>query len=811
MSDKNFLDQYKMAVLNVPDELKKNMQWAVSTMKIIDPNKGTMDKAPRNPLTGERISVTSPEGWTDFETAVNSGYPAIGLRLTSEDPYVVIDLDASKKPMNSPERAKENLKARQIYDAFDTYVEKSYSQNGTHVILKGKSGVGRRKDNVEVYSQERYIICTGLIVKDRQISNGGKTLQNLIESLDMTDNPDALPIIEDKAATESDGQIIKKMYDAKNGETIKKLYTTIPGPEDDWSKLDSQLASHICFYTRNHEQALRLFRGSKLYRGVEGGPKKSGYEDINKYEQDYLIKRTFARCWFLNDQRANERNKKAEEGYNGLLSQVRDIKDRVQLDNEDTDKKEEKEKLKSVEVPKLSTVEPITGLVQAIAEYIYSSAPRPVWEVAVAGALSLMGSLVGRHYNVNGSGLGVYNIILAKTGRGKEAASSGISSIMDAMSRSMPSVHMFRGPSHIASGQALLRIMAEGKDGNNIPSKLVVLSEFGHTMNIITAKDATSADIKTRQVLLDLYSKNSWGSVIKETAYADKANNTAPVHSPNLTLLGDTTPDMFFKSVSLDVINEGFLPRFLIFEHEGKRVKANYNRNTYPPSDLVSRMLTLLNQILAFRDSDQVHNINMDNDALKLMTDFDDYCDRKINMDDEAAEMWNRAHLNALRVAGIVAVGNNMFDPVIDSKAASWAINIVKRSVQSIEIRIASGAFGRGDSYLEAAVREQVYQYYDTDIDKIRFSETEDVLKEHAVIPYFYLKSTVGMKTMFKDHKSGSDTALSRALMGLVSSGDLEEMNMRDLMGRDGKTLRTHRGFIPGPSYSANRERRKVN
>lgn len=784
------LESLGLSVLNIPERLQNEMQWAVSTMRLVDPTTGRIDKAPRNPKTGEMISVMDPAGWTDFYTAINAGYPAIGMRMTKDDPFTVIDLD------KTDDDAEKQL-ARKIYDTFDSYTEKSYSGKGLHIILEGFNQAGRRKGNVEVYSQDRYIICTGRVVKDVPIKHGLKSLENLIGSMVAVDNPDAIPLINDVEEKESDGAILRRMFEAANGESVKTLFYTDPTPSDDWSQLDSKLAQHICFYTRNRDQAIRIFSKSKLWRGNDSKQKKSGYHDAAKYVDDYLVRRTFNRAWYLIEQRAKE-SEMSEEAFQNMVKENKKVSTTVTNHHSYINQNETQ-----LATDFLPTIEKPSGLVGEIAQYIYDTAPRPVWEVAISGALTFMSGIAGRHYNINGSGLGLYTLLLAKTGRGKEAANSGISNLMDGISKNVPAVMMFRGPSHIASGQGLVRSMSDQSDDDStIPSKMLILSEFGHTLNIITSKDATAADMRTRQALLDYFSKNSWGSVIKESAYADKQNNTASVSSPNLCILGDTTPDLFFKSVNLDIINEGFLPRFLIIEYTGPRTSPNYVENKIPPEDLTVRCQTLVHQIIAMRDQHEHINIGYSDTAKVALDNFNEECDAYINMEDQTAEMWNRAHLLALRIAGNLAVGNNLFAPVVQKEDAEWAIALVKRSVKSISHRIDTGHFGRGDDHLLAVVKGHVIKFFEEDLPQKKCQWLlKDWHYENGLLPHSYLYNHVKNLTNFRENSRGAKMVLDAAIRTLTEQGVIAEMNTKMVLKSGEFVNRTERSFAKGPSY----------
>ncbi len=80
------------------------------------------------------------------------------------------------KPVNPDDWTTPEDAARfeSIIAGLQSYTERSRSGKGFHIIVKGQIGKGRRRDGVEVYSQERFLICTGdvhcdLPVDDRQV------------------------------------------------------------------------------------------------------------------------------------------------------------------------------------------------------------------------------------------------------------------------------------------------------------------------------------------------------------------------------------------------------------------------------------------------------------------------------------------------------------------------------------------------------------------------------------------------------------------------------------------------------------------
>lgn len=796
MDEKITLEELGMQILNVPEEIQKNMKWAVSTYELLDSKTGRRDKSPRNAHNGERISVVSEEGWCTFEEAINSGYPYIGCRLTAEDPYVVIDLDSS-------EVEERKIEANKILSTFsETYAEISASGEGMHIILKGPSEKGLRRNNIEVYSQERYIIFTGRVGKrdQREIKEGGSALADLRSSLNPMANPDKMPPIDNSPENESDNTIVKRMLGAKNFKEIKHLFTYEPKSNDDWSQLDAKLAQHIAFYTRNHEQALRLFKRSKLYRGDSGN--KAGYERKDKYDQIYLLNMTFGRAWRLEDERRSAQAKLEQEEVDKLVA-----KHKV----EHTIKKSKKDvtaidfgKLSIdnyeqwLEAGRLPDMSPMTGLLGKISDFIYDDAPLPVRTIANAGALALVSGISGRHYNVNGSGLTLFLILLAGTGRGKEAASSGAKKVLESAMDAMPRSAEFLGPSHIASGQGLIRNLAE----NGIPSKTVYLSEFGHTLRIITDNDANSADIKTRQVLLDLFSKSAWGSVINEMSYADKAKNTAIIQSPNLCILGDTTPDTFFSTVKTKHIKEGFLPRFMLIEHEGERGELTMKPYLPVPDDLSSQLITLISQVCSLADDHIMIDIVSDSPETTVMLDeFQRYCSSWINSDvkNEYQELWNRAHLKSLRLAGLFALSDNIFLPKITKEHAALAIEYVLRDMLSYSIRMETGQFGAGELERTSKIKKVLYEFFE---GKMEVSQRNMRYLDAGVIPLAFITRALTNHPVFSEVKRGAKQEIINIIGYLVKEGVLTEVRSPIIFGEENAAnLRNESAFMIGPHY----------
>ncbi len=728
----------KLDWLRLPAEMRQRKQWAVATLSPI-PGTDKVDKMPRHPVTRLAADSTDPQTWGTFEEAVNSGCAGIGFMLTADDPFVVIDLD-DKGDLTAEQAARH----RKIYEAFDSYAELSQSGRGTHIILRGHVGGGLNRDKVEIYDQERFIICTGNITRPQEVREHRDLIDRLVHEMGgitvvgTQDIPDSGP------ERMTDDELIAKAETARNGDKFKDLFYKVPSDGDDWSHRDASLAQIIAFYTRNHEQALRIFRRSKLYRPHDKGKNPAHYEG-------YYLLRTFARAW-----RAEvARDADLDHGKRlaaGLLA-----------------KPASEAIVKGSPVPEFPD-----GLVGKVANYIMASAQRPVPEIALAGALAFIAGVCARQYNVSNTGLNLYIVLLAETGRGKEAAASGIETLVNIMRTKVPSIETFMGPGGFASGQALVRAL----DGN--PCLFSALGEFGHLLRTITDKRASASDVKLRQVLLNLFSKSGKNQKLRATAYSDTDKNTQDVEAPAFTFLGDTTPEAYYASFSSGLIGEGLLPRFLTITYDGPRVPTNEAPRIDVPADLGDHLASLVTSILNLQQTNNFVDVGLTPEAKDIDKEFDLYCDARINEPGAStmAEVWNRAHLKMRRVAAVVAVGRNHLAPQILPSDIEWAIRLVRADIESMALKVESGDVGEGEGRRAPAVETAIRDFIRMPTSKkIGTYKVPKSIADEPIIPYGYFRRRFKHHQSFISDQRGLVQAIKAAVMDAVEMGLLQKLS----------------------------------
>lgn len=759
-----------MSFDNIPEELKALRQWLVWRLEDIGAKRPT--KVPYNAITGKLASVSEPSDWCDFNTAVarSSNYSGIGFVFSNNDSYSFIDLDDSSQGNNYQADFNRQLK---IFKEFDSYSEVSPSGKGLHIIVKGNVPSGRRRSFIEIYSSLRYATFTGNVYHNKPIVDCQDKLTQLWEQMGTgvattVYNGDA----EEKS---TDAEIVSAAGNAVNGDKFKILL------EGKWqdiypsqSEADFAFIDIVSFYTQNRKQIARIFKASPL--GQRDKAKRSSYIES-------MILRSFDRMLPQID----------FDGFkNALEAKVAEVQSELPLG---VKRDVEQIRKPTIAIPKSeNNLSLPPGLLGELAQFIYQAAPRPVPEIALAGAIGLMAGIVGRAYNVSGTGLNQYILVLAKTGRGKESAATGIDKLMNAIKMQVPTSKRFRGPGIINSGQALVKYLS------NVSNCFVsVLGEFGITIERISNHNANPSDKMLYQMLLDLYNKSGYGQTYQPSIYSKKEDNIDITDSPALTILGESTHKLFYDALNEEMISAGLLPRFLIIEYNGIRVDLNENHTTVQPSMiLVDRFASLVASCEQIMHSKKVINVAINKEAAEVLRGFDRTSTFKINSEpnDVIAELWNRAHMKAMRLAALVAVGINMWQPVITEQYADWAISLVQNDIKALSSKFEQGLIGT-NSYEAKQIAEIIKAMKDyivrdfAGVEKYLQGKTSHLMHTDKIVTYSYISKRLISLACYRLDKSGSTYAIKRALQVLLDSDRIREIGKTELSQKYGTTQRS--------------------
>jgi hypothetical protein len=749
----------------LPVELRERPQWLLA-----GPNEHGELKVPTSVDTSGRLcagSSTDESTWLDFdyaaECAAEHGY-GLGYVLSASDPFTCVDLDVkdAQNAPNNPEKwttPEQWARYHSIVSALASYTEFSQSGKGVHVWCRGKIGDGRKRDGIEVYSQARFIACTGNAMHAVPIADRQDMLLHMVSQ--MPAGRDTGLALDDVDATCTDDELWERAANADNAEKFRDLCA------GEWSKYgfpsqseaDLALMSMFTFYSRNDEQCRRMFRTTAL-----GQREKSQKDD--RY-LDYTLK-------LIRGRQAKE-DAAAAVVEGSVTALVRELEAKLAAER--------------AAPPPVAPPSPAAaptavapsegqgldwppGMAGAIARFVYGSAPRPVKEVAIVAALGFLAGVCGKVWCIPGSGLNLYVILVARSAVGKEAMHSGLSALVGRLREGAPTCGQFIDFSDFASGPALAKACANNSSFCN------VAGEFGKKLKRLAAEGERDGPMQQlRTLMTNLYQKSGPSSIVGGITYSNKDNNVASVNGVAYSMIGETTPGTLYDSLTETMMEDGFLSRFTIIEYDGDRPPLNPNPVVVPDAGLTHAL-----QELCIQATTQLHNhtrclLQRDVEAGVVMDAFDTECDQQINStkDESWRQMWNRAHLKVCRIAGLLAVADNFKDPVIRAHHVHWALDVVRRDIKIMRSRIESGDVGLNDTSRERKLLSVLKDYLNG--PPPTSYGVPAIMQRDFVVPRKYLQMRTCRVSCFANHQYGATRALDDALRSLEDSGWIVSMD----------------------------------
>ena len=269
----------------VPAELRERRQWVVWRYRVKGDDWTKVPFAATIPPS--KGSTTDPSTWRTFDEALDvlnrfhdpkarDCVDGIGFVFSPDDPYVGIDFDDA---LDDGGFVKEW--AKPYLDRLPTYAEISPSARGFKLIARGskpggsckKKGIGPGKAAIEIYEAGRYFTMTGDCLGEQPT---GETVENIADAVSAL-HADLFPPKPVKpksaakpqaAALESDDDLLRRMFAAKNGADVEALFKgDTSRNHHDESSADLALCNALAFWFRGDEAAIdRVFRRSGLLR-----------------------------------------------------------------------------------------------------------------------------------------------------------------------------------------------------------------------------------------------------------------------------------------------------------------------------------------------------------------------------------------------------------------------------------------------------------------------------------------------------------------------------------------------------------------
>ena len=444
---------------------------------------------------------------------------------------------------------------------------------------------------------------------------------------------------------------------------------------------------------------------------------------------------------------------------------------------------------------------PPTHLLRLVVDYIFNSSPRPNYDVSLVGALGLLSGIAGRAYNVSGTGLNHYLMLLGVTGVGKDAAGAGINRIINILAECPDpannllrneSIRNFLGPSQIASGQAVGAFLAS----MGTPCCVSVIGEFGYRLKQITNPGANSSDSTLMQVLLRLYSLSGESGQFNAGIYAEKAKNYEPIKAPAFTLVGEGVPHLFYEALDETTVSSGFIPRLTIVEVDEPLADYNEGHAAFSlPYSTIEQLLALVRHVQGLQATKahaQVVQIGVTPEAAAMLAGINKFCEMKLRQADGEAvrHIWNRVHLKIIKIGGLLAVGENFLNPIMNDFMVTWAASLVVKDARRMLAKFETGTVGlaaNSSSNQEEFIRKQLMAYFNPEhANKLKNIDWD--LHGKGFVSRSWLQTRCASSSPFKRERPSAAHAFNACVQNLIDNGHLARIPPKQ-SGREGQFI----------------------
>lgn len=776
----------------IPQELRDLKQWVSFDIELVD---GMAIKTPYIPGTTRHASPTDPSHWRTFDEAAAHGHPAFAL--TKDDPYVFIDFDALKHKKNETDAS---LAARQeeangifegIESTFVSYMERSVSGNGVHIIGKGAlegQGTQRKEYGLELYDAGRFVIFTGDTVLDAPVSNFPEADLLKFARWMRKEDPDGGPEIgdlddEEQDETLTDEEVIEKACKFERipfllaGEWQREGFN-YPSQSD----ADFDLIAELWRAGRNTPQVDRIFKDCGLYRA--------------KKVHDYV--------WRAVKRVKTERKRVASEMQRLKASFPAPAPAPSAPANKPTPTKRLKvQKIivadDIVEVEKDPDVDAYTGeeesferlvkdlpdgLVKDMTAGFYGHAHYPLFEGALAGALSLCHTIFCRSYQTStGLALKGWIVLVGPTTSGKEIATKGPQELLRVTG--IPNVFdLLRGEPR--SEQGLFRMLSE----NN--RLLLNVDECAAWLKTMCDPRAPSCPAALREALTKLYSKGDESGLFFSTEKSEKAEKTF-ITRPCVNILGDSQAHNLYSGLSNDQIMTGFLPRFLFIDVDPEGVAMDSQDKSPMPARLVMDAKEALTHcgIHEARGLDPV-KVPVDKGAAEALKTYERNIRRALFSKEDAGDEGNifkmlhsRSAAKTAIYAALLAVCENFKTPRVTMKHMEWAMRFVHFATDNTIRNLTGGDFSSDIKEQRKAVVTALRRGMDMTPEeraKSQYFGSEALIQTAHAVPVSWLRNAICRLSCFKNDRRDVAMALKSVLAELEEDGEYTVINKKEAL-----------------------------
>ena len=326
------------------------------------------------------------------------------------------------------------------------------------------------------------------------------------------------------------------------------------------------------------------------------------------------------------------------------------------------------------------------GTVGVLSRHIAESAMKEQRWLALAASLAAHSAILGRRVrDIDDTRPNMYILGIAHSSAGKNHPIKKVEMLLEEAGAGD-----MIGGSDLTSDTALIRELADLPQHSGY---LLSWDEAGLIFGNISKGGHGAASSTVAPALMKMYS--SANAVYRGKSKADAP--TVTITEPSVTLLGMTTPETFYASLTTANLRDGFLGRVLPFHSDARPVFRSGKSRPLPIS-VVDFFSTWYNA--PFDTQEMVTNgsktmprppiqvIEETESATRIREAFAHDCEVMVyTEEDDVKYLWGKAHENCRKIALIVACGDKR---IINSEVMSYAVALTKMLILEFSDQVRS-------------------------------------------------------------------------------------------------------------------------
>lgn len=242
----------------IPNTLKALPIWIVIKTKPCE--NGHTNKIPFSAVYNGFAKSNDPSSWCPYEIAerrLHNGFDFLGVAIT--EPFIFIDLDAC-----FDDGGHISDFAREVVGMFpNSFIERSQSGRGIHIICKGKIPRAVKRAEIEIYGSGRFCTLTGDAIQEKEPEEEQASIDCLIERYVKPEPPEVER--PQYKITKNDEEIISLL--CRDSVASDLFHGMWEGHFPSHSEADLYLCQRLAFWCdRNPGVMDRIFSASGLYR-----------------------------------------------------------------------------------------------------------------------------------------------------------------------------------------------------------------------------------------------------------------------------------------------------------------------------------------------------------------------------------------------------------------------------------------------------------------------------------------------------------------------------------------------------------------